>query len=189
MAALPLLRFGNPILRQKSKRVSSIDGSIQKLIDDMIETMRNANGAGLAAPQIGKLLRVIVIGLPDEGPFALLNPQIVKKSGEREVTEGCLCLPGYRGEIKRAVLVTAKGRDRHGNEVRLKADGLLAQILEHEIDHLNGILFVDHLQGEDRLYKLERIESPDVDRISHSASTPHAYDASQHRSVRRGSEG
>ena len=159
MAILPILSFGNPILRQKSKRVTSINGSIQKLIDDMIETMRNANGVGLAAPQINKLLRVIVIGLPEEEPFALINPQIVKKSGKREVVEGCLCLPGYRGEINRAVLVTAKGRDRHGKEVRLKAEGLLAQSLEHEIDHLNGILFIDHLQGENKLHKIEGSES------------------------------
>ena len=160
MAILPILPFGNPILRQKSKRVSSIDGSIQKLIDDMIETMRDASGAGLAAPQIGKLLRVIVIGLPEEEPFALINPQIVKKLGEREVVEGCLCLPGYRGVIKRAVSVTAKGRDRHGKEVRLKAEDILAQTLEHEIDHLNGILYTDHLQGEGSLYKIDSSESP-----------------------------
>jgi len=127
---------------------------MQKLIDDMIETMRGASGAGLAAPQIGKLLRVIVIGLPEEEPFALINPQIVKKSGEREVVEGCLCLPGYRGEIKRAVSVIAKGRDRHGKEVRLKAEGLLAQTLEHEIDHLNGILYIDYLDGKDSLYEI-----------------------------------
>ena len=159
MAILPILMFGNTVLRMKSKRVSRIDGSIQKLIDDMIETMIHANGVGLAAPQINKLLRIIVIQLPEEESFALINPQIVRKSGEREVVEGCLCLPGYRGEIKRAVSVTAKGRDRHGNEVRLKAEGLLAQTLEHEIDHLNGVLYIDHLQGEDRLYKVERIES------------------------------
>ncbi|MCL0075798.1 peptide deformylase [Dehalococcoidia bacterium] len=185
MAVLPLLRFGNPILRQKSKRVSSIDGSIQKLIDDMIETMRDASGAGLAAPQIGKLLRVIVIGLPEEEPFALINPQIVKKSGEREVVEGCLCLPGYRCEIKRAVSVTAKGRDRHGKEVRLKAEDLLAQTLEHEIDHLNGVLYVDHLQEEDRLYKVEGSESSAGVRIPQSASTPGAHDAPRYGSVRR----
>jgi peptide deformylase len=160
MAVLPILPFGNPILRQKSKRVSSIDGSIQKLIDDMIETMRGANGAGLAAPQIGQLLRVIVIGLPEEEPFALINPQLVKKSGERKVVEGCLCLPGYRGVIKRAVSVIVKGRDRYGKEVRLKAKDLLAQTLEHEIDHLNGILFTDHLQGEDSLHKVASRELP-----------------------------
>ncbi|MBT9163565.1 MAG: Peptide deformylase 1 [Chloroflexi bacterium] len=160
MAVLPILRFGNPILRQKSKRISSIDGSIQKLIDDMIETMRDANGAGLAAPQIGKLLRVIVIGLPGEEPFALINPQIMKKSGEREVVEGCLCFPGYRGKMKRAVSITAKGRDRHGKEVRLKAEDLLAQTLEHEIDHLHGVLYIDHLQGEDSLYRIHQGETP-----------------------------
>jgi peptide deformylase len=160
MAILPILPFGNPILRQKSRCVSSINGSVQKLIDDMIDTMRGANGAGLAAPQIGKLLRVIVIGLPREEPFALINPQIVKKSGEREVVEGCLSLPGYRGKIKRAISVIAKGRDRHGEEVRLKAEDILAQTLEHEIDHLNGVLYIDHLDGKDKLYKIADSESP-----------------------------
>jgi len=154
MAALPILRFGNPILRQKSKRVSSTSGSIQKLIDDMIETMQDAYGAGLAAPQVGKLLRVIVIELPEEEPFALINPEVVKKSGEREVVEGCLSFPGYRGEIKRAVSVTAKGLDRQGKAVRIKARDLLAQALEHEIDHLNGVLYIDHLESEDKLHEI-----------------------------------
>ncbi len=155
MAVLPILRFGNPILRDKSKKVTSLSPSVQNLIDDMIETMQEANGAGLAAPQVGKLLRVIVIELPDEDPFGLINPEIVKKSGEREVVEGCLSHPGYQGEIKRAETVTCKALDREGKAVRIKAEGLLAQAVEHEIDHLNGVLYIDYLESEDKLHKVE----------------------------------
>ena len=160
MAILPIQRFGNPVLREKSKRVTTVSKSIQKLIDDMIETMQNAYGAGLAAPQVGRLLRIIVIEIPDEKLFALINPEIVKKSGERIVTEGCLSFPGYRGEIKRAESVTCKALDRNGKAIRIKANDLLAQSLEHEIDHLNGILYIDHLESEDNLEKVETYEYP-----------------------------
>ncbi|MFC2027814.1 peptide deformylase [Chloroflexota bacterium] len=160
MALLPIQRFGNPVLREKSKRVTTVSKSIQKLIDDMIDTMQNAYGAGLAAPQIGRLLRIIVIEIPDEKPFALINPEIVKKSGERVVTEGCLSYPGYRGEIKRADSVVCKGLDRNGKPIRIKANDLLAQSLEHEIDHLNGVLYVDFLESEDSLEKVETYEYP-----------------------------
>lgn len=162
MAILPIQRFGNPVLREKSKRVTTVSKSIQQLIDDMIETMRNAYGAGLAAPQVGKSLRVVVIELPDEEPFALINPEIVKKSGERVVTEGCLSFPGYRGEIKRAESVTCKALDRNGKAIRIKATDLMAQSLEHEIDHLNGVLYVDHLESEDKLERIETAEYPMV---------------------------
>ncbi|NQT71178.1 MAG: peptide deformylase [Chloroflexi bacterium] len=160
MAILPIQRFGNPVLREKSKRVTTVSKSIQKLIDDMIETMQNAYGAGLAAPQVGRLLRIIIIEIPDEKLFALINPEIVKKSGERVVTEGCLSFPGYRGEIKRAESVTCKALDRNGKAIRIKANDLLAQSLEHEIDHLNGVLYVDHLESEDKLEKVETPEYP-----------------------------
>jgi peptide deformylase len=121
----------------------------------MVDTMHEAQGVGLAAPQIGVLLRVIVIHIPDEEVLALVNPQIVRRSGERVVEEGCLCVPGYRGEIKRSEKVTAKGLDRLGREVRVKGEGLLAQALEHETDHLKGVLYIDHLESPDKLHKLE----------------------------------
>ncbi len=159
MAVLPIRVLPDPILRQKSKRVRSIDGSIKKLIGDMLETMYAAPGVGLAAPQVGIPLRVFVIGLPEEEDIALINPKIVRKRGERLVNEGCLSLPGYVGEIKRAESVTAKGRDRNGKEIRIKADGLLAQALEHEIDHLNGMLYVDRWEGIDKLRKIEPEEA------------------------------
>jgi peptide deformylase len=159
MAILPIRALPDPVLRQKAKRVKAIDGSIKKLVADMIETLHAAPGrAGLAAPQVGVSLRVIVIGIPDEKDIVLINPEIVRRKGERMVTEGCLSVPGYFGVVKRAESVRAKGRDLKGREVRIKADELLAQALEHEIDHLNGVLYIDYVEGPDKLYKIE----PDV---------------------------
>jgi peptide deformylase len=156
MAVLPIHTLPDPVLRQKAKRVKTIDGSIQKLMANMLETVRAAPGrAALAAPQVGVSLRVIVIDIPGAENLAMVNPEIVKRSGERTVTEGCLSIPGYYGEIKRAESVTAKGRDASGKEIRIKADELLAQALEHEVDHLNGILYIDHLDSQDKLYKVE----------------------------------
>jgi len=155
MAVLPIVCYPHSVLRQKAKRVGNIDGSVQRLIDDMVETMHQAHGVGLAAPQVGVSLKVIVIELPGEETLSLINPQIVKRSGERLIEEGCLSVPGYRGEIKRSVKVVAKGLDRRGREVRIKGEELMAQALEHEIDHLNGILYIDHLESMDKLSKLE----------------------------------
>ena len=146
---------GDSVLRQKARRVPTVDGSIQRLIDDMIETMRQTNGVGLAAPQVGVSLRVVVLQMPGEEPITIVNPQMVKRSGEREVIEGCLSVPGYYGEIKRSVSVTVKGWDRQGKAIRIKATGLLAQALEHELDHLNGILYIDHIESQDKLHKIE----------------------------------
>ncbi len=156
MAVRAICRLpGDLVLRQKARRVTVIDSSIQRLIDDMVETMQQASGVGLAAPQIGVPLRVVVIQLPDEEPVALVNPEIVKRSGEREIVEGCLSVPGYAGDIKRSLSVTVKGRDRQGKPVRIRATGLMAQALEHELDHLNGVLFIDHIESSDKLHKVE----------------------------------
>ena len=145
----------DPTLRQKAKRVSTIDSSVQRLIADMVETMQQARGVGLAAPQVGVSLRVVVLQMPGEEPITIVNPQIVKRSGEREVSEACLSVPGYAGEIKRSVSVTVKGRDRQGKAIRLKATDLMAQALEHELDHLDGVLYIDHIESQDKLYKVE----------------------------------
>jgi peptide deformylase len=155
MAIIPIRVVPEPVLREKAKRVKNIDGSIRKLAGDMIETMHAAPGVGLAAPQVGVPLQVIVIGMPGEKEIILINPEIVRKSGERLVTEGCLSVPGYFGEIKRAQRVTAKGRNLSGKEIRIKAEELMAQALEHEIDHLNGVLYIDHLESTDKLHKIE----------------------------------
>lgn len=155
MAVLTLRFAPDSVLRQKAKRVRSIDASIERLIDDMLETMPAIAGVGLAAPQVGVSLQVAVIGIPEEEEIVLINPQIVKRSGERLVEEGCLSIPGYRGEIKRSVSVTVKGLNRQGKEIRLKAKDLLAQALEHELDHLNGVLYIDHLESPDDLFRIE----------------------------------
>ena len=151
----------DPLLRQRAKRVSNISPSIQKLIDDMIETMHNSNGVGLAANQIGVLQRVIVIQLPDdEEPRVFINPELTKQEGERDVEEGCLSIPGYRGLVRRSVKVKAKGLDRKGKVVRVNAEELLAQALEHEIDHLNGTLSIEQLVDRDKLGKEGAEEAP-----------------------------
>jgi peptide deformylase len=160
MAILPIKIVPEPVLRRKSKRVSTIDGSIRKLAEDMLETMHAAPGVGLAAPQVGVSLRVIVIGMPEEEDFVLVNPEVVRRSGERLVTEGCLSVPGYYGEIKRARRVTVKGKDLSGKEVRIKGEELLAQALEHEIDHLNGVLYIDRLESSEDLHKVEPEVTP-----------------------------
>jgi peptide deformylase len=170
MAVLPIRLAGDPVLRQKAKKVRTIDASIRKLIDDMIETMREAPGVGLAANQVGVPLRVVVIEIPelDEREsltrelYVLVNPQMVKRSGERFLDEGCLSIPGYKASVPRSVSVTVKGLDRKGKEVRIKAqDNLLAEALEHELDHINGILYIDHLDSTDELVRIDEEDDED----------------------------
>jgi len=154
MAVLRIRTLPDPVLRQKAKKVTKIDGSIQKLIDDMIDTMRAVNGVGLAAPQIGVPLRIAVIEMPEQELITLINPEMVKRQGESVVQEACLSVPGYQGEVKRAVTIKVKAQDRQGKEFRLKGEELLAQVLEHEVDHLDGTLYVDHIESPDKLWKL-----------------------------------
>jgi peptide deformylase len=157
MAVLKIRKNPDPILRKKATKVSNIlDTSVQRLIDNMIETLGKASGVGLAANQVGVPLRVVVIQMPDEEAFVLINPEVVERVGERLVMEGCLSVPGYQAEIKRSESVRVRAKNRHGKLVRRKAKDLLAQALEHEIDHLNGVLYIDHLQD---MTKLEKTES------------------------------
>jgi peptide deformylase len=166
MAVLQIRTLPDPILRQKAKRVTRIDRSVQRLIDDMIDTLRaEPNRAGLAAPQVGVLLRVAVIELPEQALITLINPEIVKKEGERIVQEGCLSIPGYFGEIKRAVMVKVKAKDRDGKEFRLKAEGLLAQALEQETEHLDGVLYIDHLESEEKLFEAAQEEEEEEELV------------------------
>ena len=153
MAILKIRTLPDPVLRQKAKRVTKIDASIQKLVDDMVDTMRAAPGVGLAAPQIGVSLRIAVIEIPGEDVITLINPEVIKRQGERVLEEACLSVPDYQGEIKRSVTVRVKAQDRQGKEFRIKGEELLAQALEHETDHLNGTLYVDHIESPDKLFK------------------------------------
>ena len=144
MAIRELRYQDDEILRKKSKDVQEINEKIQTLIDDMIETMHKYNGVGLAAVQVGILKKIIVIDLYDDnGPIVLINPVIIKTKGEQEVEEGCLSFPNEFGKVKRPAEVVAEYTDRDGKRMRVKAKELLAQAICHEVDHLNGELFID----------------------------------------------
>ena len=174
MAVLPLCHLPHPVLRRKTQRVQRIDASIQRLIDDMTETMYAENGVGLAANQVGVSLRICVIGIPEEEEVrVLINPEIVVRRGEVELEEGCLSIPGYRGTVHRALHVRVRAQDRDGNAIRIKAeDNLLAQALQHEIDHLNGILYIDHLVSKDAIWKLSDEEPTEEQSTSSETSPP-----------------
>ena len=156
MTVLPMRFVPDPVLRHKASRVTTVTPDIRKLADDMVETMHTNAGVGLAAPQVGVARRVVVIQLPDDTePRVYVNPEITRREGERQVEEGCLSIPGYRGLVRRSERVRAKALDRNGRLVRIKADELLAQALEHEIDHLDGVLYIDRLVDRDSIWKLE----------------------------------
>ncbi|HET7636866.1 MAG TPA: peptide deformylase [Candidatus Limnocylindria bacterium] len=148
-----ILTAEEPILRERAKKVTTFDASLHRLLDDMLETMRDAPGVGLAANQIGVGLQVAVIEV-DNKVTELINPQIVRTSGEIIDWEGCLSIPGFVAEVKRHAKVTVKARDRHGKEFRVKGEELLARALQHEIDHLNGILYIDYLDSLEELVRV-----------------------------------
>ena len=155
MAILNMRILPDPILRKQAKKVAKVTPQLKKLVENMVETMHDQNGVGLAANQVGSLQKVAVIQTPDmEEPMVLINPEIMKKEGERQVEEGCLSVPGYRGLVTRSEKVRAKAMGLDGKIYRVNADELLAQALEHEIDHLNGILYIDHLVDHESLYKI-----------------------------------
>lgn len=150
MTIKPLIILPDPLLRQVSTPIERVDADLQKLADDMLETMYDAPGIGLAAIQVGIARRLLVIDLSKEGeekqPLVIINPEIIKSSDARSVyEEGCLSIPDYYAEVERPAQVTVKSIDRDGKEQVIEADGLLATCLQHEIDHLNGVLFIDHI--------------------------------------------
>ena len=146
MALLEILQFPNPILRKKCTKITEINKDLIRLADDMCETLDYHKGVGLAGNQVGYMKRIVVIKIPDEEQFrVLINPEITETFGNREVEEGCLSVFGYKGIVNRSLWIKAKGLDMKWQKWKIKADGLLAQVLEHEIDHLNGIMYFDHL--------------------------------------------
>ena len=155
MAVLKIRTNPDPVLRRKAKKISAVDASIRKLIDDMIETMQEAYGVGLAANQVGVPLRIVVIQVPEEEVLVLVNPVIVESKGERTVIEGCLSVPGYQAEVTRAESVRVQARDRNGKLFRKRGTELLAQAMQHEIDHLNGVLYIDYLKDKNQLLKTD----------------------------------
>jgi peptide deformylase len=163
VALLPIVLASdeNPVLTTKATRVPRVDDTIRRLMDDMVDTMVDAHGAGLAAPQVGVPLRVIVLKV-DNQVYQLANPEMVRCEGEQTGAEGCLSVPGLIGDVSRCQRVVAKGLNRHGKEVRVKGDGLLARAIQHEIDHLDGILFTTKVI-EGTLRPWEHVDEPELE--------------------------
>lgn len=156
MAIREILQLPHPKLRMRAKKVRSIDGDVLHLAQDMVDTMRKADGVGLAANQVGELRRVIVIQLPGEDEARVyINPEILQRNGERQVEEGCLSIAGYKGIVTRSVWVKFRALDHTSTLVKLNAEDVLSQALEHEVDHLNGILYIDHMESHEKLIKVE----------------------------------
>ncbi len=146
MAIRMVRENGDEVLRKKAREVEAVDDKIRELLDDMVETLHAYNGVGLAAPQVGILKRVVVIDLyDDKGPMKLVNPKIVKQKGEQEVEEGCLSFPNQFAKIIRPAEVIIEALNENGKKIKIKGEGLLAQALSHELDHLDGVLFVDKI--------------------------------------------
>lgn len=147
MAIRIIREEGDEILRKKSREVEKIDEKVQELIQDMLDTMHKLNGVGLAAVQVGILKRIVVIDLYEDGvePYILINPEIIKTKGEQTVEEGCLSFPNKFAKIVRPKEVTVRALDEKGNKIEIKAKDLLAQAISHEVDHLNGELFIDKI--------------------------------------------
>lgn len=171
MGQRPIRLLGDPVLRKKARKVSRFDDHVRALAEDMAETMRGESGVGLAAPQVGVLERVIVIQTPEneEEPgsgelYVVVNPKIVRASNDQEDgIEGCLSIPGYVGEVTRHRDITVKGQDVEGRKIRINAQGFLARAFQHEIDHLEGELFIDKLTAPDRIWIVEEGEEEEVE--------------------------
>ena len=164
MTAHRIVQAPEGVLRRKTRRVRAVDARVRALAQDLIDSLP-PNGVGLAAPQIGVSLRVAIVKMPeDEEATVLVNPKIVRRKGEREVGEGCLSIEGYHGTVTRSSEVRVRATGLDGKEIRIKAaDDLLAQALEHEVDHLDGVLYVDRLVSEDALERLDEMEPDEPD--------------------------
>jgi peptide deformylase len=149
VATYPIRLFGDPVLRQRATEIENVDGSLVRLAEDMIQTMYDAPGVGLAAPQVGVQRRLFVYDVGD-GPFAVVNPEIVESSGEWLYQEGCLSIPGLSWDLLRPKEVHLRGFDLDGEEIDIEADELLARCFQHEMDHLNGVLIVERLEADIR---------------------------------------
>jgi len=170
MAKLKILKYPSPTLRKKSKAIKKVDKKIKDLIDDMAQTMYEAPGIGLAAPQVGELVRLVTIDI-GEGLIPLINPKITKRSGEQEFVEGCLSLPNLEAPITRSQCVTVKGLDKNGKHVEIEALGLLATVLQHEIDHLDGKLFIDRVADPSLIRPMTKPEAAARDKVCEAGKT------------------
>ena len=161
MAIRNIREDGDDVLRKVCKPVTKMTERLSQLIDDMFDTMYEANGVGLAAPQVGVLRRIVVIDVMDDNPLVLVNPEIVEQDGEQIGPEGCLSLPGLQGDVARPEHVICKALDRDMNEITVEGEGLLARAICHELDHLDGILYKD--LAIDGLYKVEPINPDEME--------------------------
>ncbi len=176
MAVRKIITTENPILRRKAKKISKITPELRALADDMVETMRQAPGIGLAAPQVAQSVRLLVAELeesqeqPGSGKlYVVFNPEYVYKSDEKvDGVEGCLSIPGWAGEVSRHHKVVIKGLDRHGKRIRVEAEGLLARVFQHEIDHLDGVLFTDRISDPKKIWEIKPGEEEQVE-LRHAA--------------------
>jgi peptide deformylase len=157
----PILKYGDAVLHERARTVDAITPEIDRLVNDMIETMYAAPGVGLAAPQVGVPLRIFVVdvslGRDPDGLLIMINPELVERDGDQLQEEGCLSLPGFEATVLRPSRVVVKGLDRHGDEQRRQGDALLARAFQHEMDHLEGTLFVDRLRGIKRDFIVRKI--------------------------------
>lgn len=158
MAIFPIRTFGDPVLRARAERVDEFDGSIHRLVDDMLETMYAAPGVGLAAPQIGVSRQVVVFDA-GEGPHVLINPELIETAGEWSFEEGCLSVPGRFWPISRAGFARVRGLDRAGREVEYAGEELLGRVLQHEVDHLRGMLLIERLDPKLRKQALRELRN------------------------------
>lgn len=147
METKEIVRYGNPVLRQRAGEINEFDEGVKALIERMYVVMAEAKGLGLAGPQIGVSQRIFTYDI-GEGPHAMINPKVLKSSGEEIGVEGCLSMPGLQGDVARAERVTVSGIDENGEKVKIKAEGLLARVFQHEIDHLDGTIFIDRADPE-----------------------------------------
>jgi peptide deformylase len=158
MAILKIKEYGESVLREKSLSVGKITPEILKLIEDMVETMYTESAVGLAAPQVGVSKRIIVIDGQEEGLIILINPKIIEREGEASEEEGCLSLPGIYSKVKRSKKVTVEGINQKGEEIKITKDGLIGRAFQHEIDHLEGILFIDRIGKLKRQILLNKLK-------------------------------
>ena len=163
MAVRKILGFEHPVLREKARKVPKVDASIVSLLDDLAETMYAAPGAGLAANQIGVALRVCVVKGDENQHWGLVNPVLVKGEGSQVGDEGCLSYPGWVGEVERFETVVVKGLNRRGKEIRVKSSGFTARAFQHELDHLDGVLFTDRLTSLGTLRRQQELEPAEAE--------------------------
>ena len=172
MATLPIYLYGNDVLKKKAKFITDVTNDDIKLIQDMFDTMHESNGIGLAANQVGELKQILVLDISDmeagkgTEPLAMINPEIVEEEGEWEMEEGCLSIPDVREKVKRPEKITVIYNDVNMNEIEMEADGMMARVIQHEMDHLNGVLFIDHLSSTKRTLlrtRLKKISKGDVE--------------------------